>query len=285
MKPTLACYERYFGKYPFWNDGYALVETPYLGMEHQSAIAYGNRYLRGYLGGMIPADMDWDYIIVHETGHEYFGNSLGCRDLSEMWIHESFTTYMESLFVECQSGYADAVRYLQGQRVSIGNKEPILGPPDVNWDDWKASDQYAKGAWVLHTLRHAIGNDTIWFSLLKDFYGKYAMQQITTDTIVQFVNQYTGTDYTAFFEQYLWYPHIPVLRYKGEQRGSNVRITYEWAADVPNFSMPVLVKGKDQRRWRIFPVNGKKKSTTLKNCKLEDIRIADELFLISVKKM
>ncbi|MBK8490312.1 MAG: M1 family metallopeptidase [Saprospirales bacterium] len=285
VKPTLACYERYFGKYPFWNDGYALVETPYLGMEHQSAIAYGNRYLRGYLGGMIPADMDWDYIIVHETGHEYFGNSLGCRDLSEMWIHESFTTYMESLFVECQSGYADAVRYLQGQRVSIGNKEPILGPPDVNWDDWKASDQYAKGAWVLHTLRHAIGNDTIWFSLLKDFYGKYAMQQITTDTIVQFVNQYTGTDYTAFFEQYLWYPHIPVLRYKGEQRGSNVRITYEWAADVPNFSMPVLVKGKDQRRWRIFPVNGKKKSTTLKNCKLEDIRIADELFLISVKKM
>ena len=284
VKPTLACFEHYFGKYPFWKDGFALVETPYLGMEHQSAIAYGNRYLRGYLGGMIPSDMDWDYIIVHETAHEYFGNSLGCRDLSEMWIHESFATYMESLFVEYQMGYAAAVRYLQSQRSNIANKEPILGPPDVNWDNWKKSDHYFKGAWVLHTLRHAIGNDELWFALLKDFYQRYALQQITTDTVVQFVNQYTGTDYTAFFEQYLWYTDIPTFQYKADQRGKNVRLTYEWKANVPGFRMPVLVEGKDHRRWRINPENGRKKSTTLENCNVEEIRVMKDLFLIDIKK-
>lgn len=284
VKPTLACYEHYFGKYPFWNDGYALVETPYLGMEHQSAIAYGNRYLRGYMGGLIPSDMNWDYIIVHETAHEYFGNSLGCSDLSEMWIHESFATYMESLFVECQMGYAAAERYLQSQRPFIANKEPILGPPGVNWDNWKKSDHYFKGAWVLHTLRNAIGNDEQWFALLRDFYRQYTLQQITTDTVVQFVNRFTGTDYTAFFEQYLWYPGIPTLEYKAEQRGRNVRLTYNWRADVPGFKMPVLVEGNGQRRWRINPENGRKKSTILENCNAEDIRIMKELFLINTKK-
>ena len=284
VAPTLACFEKYFGKYPFWNDGYALVETPYLGMEHQSAIAYGNQYMRGYLGGMIPDDMNWDYLIVHETGHEYFGNSIGCKDLSEMWIHESFTTYMESLFVECSSGYPDAVRYLQSQRFNIQNREPILGPKDVNWDNWKSTDHYFKGSWVLHTLRHAIGNDEKWFALLRDFYDRYAYQQITTDTFVQFVNQYTGTDYTAFFEQYLWHPHIPVLAFKVEQNGKNAKVTYQWKADAPGFQMSVLLDGKG-RRWRINPETKRKKSTILENCDAGDIRVATELFLIGLKKI
>ncbi|MEM9929625.1 MAG: M1 family metallopeptidase, partial [Bacteroidota bacterium] len=136
--PMLAAFEHYFGKYPFWEDGYALIETPYLGMEHQSGIAYGNRYMRGYLGGLIPDDMDWDFIIIHESGHEYFGNSVSVADHAEMWIHESFATYMEALYVECTAGYEDAVRYLSVFRSypTIRNQEPILGPTEVNWEDW-----------------------------------------------------------------------------------------------------------------------------------------------------
>ncbi|MCB0636685.1 MAG: M1 family metallopeptidase, partial [Lewinella sp.] len=151
-KTVLAAYEHYLDKYPFWEDGFALIETPYLGMEHQSGIAYGNKYMRGYLGGMIPRGMNWDYIIVHESGHEYFGNSISCNDLAEMWIHESFTTYLESLYVEYTMGYKDAVRYLVSQRSSILNQEPILGPANVNWEDWQGSDHYFKGSWMLHTL-------------------------------------------------------------------------------------------------------------------------------------
>ncbi|MBK6901856.1 MAG: M1 family metallopeptidase [Saprospirales bacterium] len=285
VAPTLACFEKYFGKYPFWDDGFALVEAPYLAMEHQSAIAYGNQYMRGYLGGMIPEDMNWDYAIVHESGHEYFGNSIGCSDLSEMWIHESFTTYMEALFVECRYGYADAVRYMNSQRGIILNKEPILGPKDVNWDHWKGgTDQYYKGAWMLHTLRHAIGDDEQWFALLRAFYDQYALQQIDTDTFVQFVNHYTGTDYSSFFEQYLWYPDIPVLVYKLEQRGKDVKVTYQWKASAPGFKMPVTLQGKD-RRWRLNPESGKRKTSTLENCRVEDIRVSLELFLIGEKRL
>ena len=130
----LACYENLFGKYPFWEDGFALVETPYLGMEHQGAIAYGNKYMRGYLGGMIPQGIDFDYIIIHEAGHEYWGNSISCEDHAEMWIHESFCTYTEALYVECMYDYSEAVRYLNYQRNFIDNKKPIISPLDVNFD-------------------------------------------------------------------------------------------------------------------------------------------------------
>lgn len=198
---TLKCFEYYFGKYPFWNDGYALVETPYLGMEHQSAIAYGNQYMRGYLGGMIPRKMDWDYVIVHETGHEYWGNSISCNDLSEMWIHESFTTYMEALYVEYTYGYKDALQYLDifRRRPSILNEQPILGPKDVNWEDWTGSDHYYKGSWVLHTLRNAINDDELWFDLLKSFYQENAISNIETEDFVAYVKERTSKDFIDSF--------------------------------------------------------------------------------------
>jgi len=131
VNKMLAAYEHYFGKYPFWDDGYALIETPYLGMEHQSGIAYGNKFMRGYLGGLIPDDMDWDFIIIHETGHEYFGNSISVADHAEMWIHEAFTTYMEALYVEYRFGEKDAQRYIGTQRKFIRNKLPMLGFPST----------------------------------------------------------------------------------------------------------------------------------------------------------
>jgi len=280
---VLACFERYFGKYPFWDDGFALVETPYLGMEHQSAIAYGNQYQRGYLGGMIPDDMDWDYIIVHETGHEWFGNSISANDLAEMWIHESFTTYMEALYVECAYSYEDAMRYLNSQRFYIGNEEPILGPKNVNWEDWKHSDHYFKGAWVLNTLRHAINDDEVWFDLLRSFYERHAISNVTTEDFVQYVNRCTKENYSAFFEQYLAYPDIPTLEYKLKTVDKNVlEIQYRWLADVTDFKMPVLM-GKQGEYTKVFPTTKDWRTTRLEGLSAEEFQVARELFYINVK--
>lgn len=281
---VLACFEKYFGKYPFWNDGFGMVETPYLGMEHQGAIAYGNNYKRGYMGGMIPRDMNWDYIIVHETGHEYFGNSVSCNDLAEMWIHESFTTYMEALYVECIYSYADAVRYLGTQRYYIGNREPILGPKDVNWEDWGHSDHYYKGAWVLHTLRHAINDDNKWFDLLHGFYQKYAIKNITTQDFIDYVNTCTQQDYSSFFDQYLEYPNIPVLEYQQEEQGNDLKVSFRWQADADGFNMPVMVGKKDNYQM-IYPSTGEWKSTVLKKTSKKEFKVATELFLIRSKKV
>jgi len=278
---TLACFERYFGKYPFWDDGYALVETPYLGMEHQGAIAYGNEYMRGYLGSMLPDNMNWDYIIVHETGHEYWGNSISANDHAEMWIHESFTTYMEALFCECAYSYEDAVHYLATQKPYIVNKEPILGPLDVNFQDWQSSDHYYKGAWILHTLRHAINNDAIWFDLLRSFHDKNKISQVTTQDIISYVNQCTQRDYTSFFEQYLRYPTIPTFEYRLHQKRKKLCVEYRWNTAVQTFDMPLLV-GKEGQMKTIYPTN-EWQSMTLRNTKTKDFLIPTDLFLINTK--
>ena len=280
---TLSCFENYFGKYPFWEDGFALVETPYLGMEHQSAIAYGNRYQRGYLGRMIPDDMNWDYIIVHETGHEYFGNSISVGDLSEMWIHESFTTYMEALFVECAFSYEDAVRYLGSQRPFIRNNQPVMGPKDVNWENWDHSDHYYKGAWMLHTLRHTIEDDELWFDLLFDFYKKHEYSITTSENFIEYVNERTGKDYTAFFEQYLWFPKIPRLVYALKPMGDDLEVSYRWNFAIPEFDMSVLV-GKEGAYEKIQPNASEYQSIILHDVKPDEFKVATELFLIDTLK-
>lgn len=282
VQGVLACYEHYFDKYPFWRDGFALVETPYLGMEHQSAVAYGNKYMRGYLGGMIPKGMDWDYIIVHESGHEWFGNSISCSDLSEMWIHESFTTYMEALYVEYHYSYADAIRYLMSQRSYILNKEPILGPRDVNFDDWKGSDHYYKGAWILHTLRNTLQDSTQWFALLKGFYRKYAYSNITSSDFVNYVNQFTGKDYKPFFEQYLEYPDIPTFVYKLEQQGSDLKVSYKWRADAAGFNMPISVGNADHLQ-TIKPTSDWQE-IVIKNLRESDFKVPTELYYVRKKQ-
>lgn len=275
---VLRCYEYYFGKYPFWNDGYALVETPYLGMEHQGCIAYGNKYKRGYLGGMIPRDMDWDYIIVHESGHEYFGNGVSVNDNAELWIHEGFTTYMEALFVECQYGYADAIRYLVSQRPYILNREPLLGPRDVNFFRWLSSDHYYKGAWVLHTLRHVI-SDEVFFPLLRNFIETYKYKTCTTADFVRMVNEVSGRDLSPFFEQYLQYPDYPTLLYQIEQQDTGLLVRYRWDASVPDFEMPVLV-GEKGNYTRIEAVAREVREVVIPGLKEEDFSVATELFYI-----
>lgn len=282
VKTVLACYEDYLGPYPFWKDGAALVEAPYLGMEHQGAIAYGNKFLRGYLGGMIPQDMDWDYIIVHEMGHEYFGNSLSCKDMADIWLHESFTTYLEALYVECDTGYPDAVRYLQTQRNLINNREPIIGPYGVNYDNWTASDHYYKGAWVLHTLRHLMGNQGEFLALLHNYYQRYALSNTDTRSFIEFVEKTTGEDWDAFFEQYLYRAELPVWVYRLERQDGQLVLYYHWETPVANFDMPVFAgRAGDYRR-----LNG---STSWQKAELgtypaEEFRVATEWLLIETRR-
>ena len=286
VKPMLESYEYYFDKYPFWRDGYCLVETPYLGMEHQGAIAYGNQYMRGYLGGMIPTDMNWDYIIIHETGHEYWGNSISCNDHAEMWLHESFTTYMESLYVEYTTGYPDAVRYLANQRDGISNENPIIGPMNVNFDDWEGSDMYNKGAWILHTLRSVIDDDKVFFPMLKSFYQKNAVSNVTSKQFIDYVSFYTKKDYTPFFYQYLYTAKIPVLEYKIEQKrkAKDLLVSYRWRTEVENFDMPVKI-GVASSWLTVTPKTQKWQSVLLKNTPIENFDIATQLFLIDFEKV
>lgn len=280
VKPTLTCFEYYFGEYPFWNDGYALVETPYLGMEHQGAIAYGNQYKRGYLGGMIPDDMDFDYIIVHETGHEYFGNSVSCNDHAEMWIHESFTTYMEALFVECTMGYKDAIRYLNTQRLFVQNKEPILGPQDVNWTRWKSSDHYYKGALMLNTLRHSINDDEEWFRIIKEFHQNYRIKNINSSDFFDFIAAETGRNYLPFFQQYLLYPELPEFHYSLKKKGKKYILKYKWETDVKDFNMPLGVQ-INGREIMIEPT-GNWQKVTIDITKKGAFKVLSDLFLIDV---
>ena len=266
VKPMLRCYESLLGPYPFWNDGYVLVEAPYLGMEHQSAIAYGNNYMRGYRGGMIPADMDWDYLIVHESGHEYFGNALSVSDHAEMWLHESFTTYLEALYVECRYGREAYQRYLLGQRGFLKNEQAIVGPVGVNYGDFGSSDHYFKGSWVLHTFRSLVGDDAF-LGFLRDFYEQYAIGTVTTSDWMHSVQQRFGVGYESFWRQYLYQPALPKLRISAVPGGSLV-----WFEEViPGFTMELRV-GKKRAKITDTP-----QKTDLTLADWEQFEVADYL--------
>lgn len=246
VKPMMECFQRKFGKYPFFEDGYKLVETPYLGMEHQSAVAYGNKYKKGYMGMDISGTgvgLLFDYIIIHETGHEWFGNSITSKDIADMWIHEGFTTYSESVYVECRYGYEKAMQYITGQQYSVGNRKPVIGVFGVNKEG--SGDMYYKGALMLNTLRHVINDDAEWWDLILNYSLMYKKDIIDTETVVNYFNKKAGMNFTPVFDQYLRYKDIPVLQVKS--KGKNLE--YRWVTDVANFTMPVgvTVNGKEMR--------------------------------------
>jgi aminopeptidase N len=247
VQDVLKAFSHYFGPYPFWNDGYKLVETPYLGMEHQSAIAYGNLYRRGYLGGGIPSDMQFDYIILHETGHEYFGNAVSATDLADMWLHESFTTYMEALYVEYQLGYDAAMRYLMHQRAFIANKQPIIGIRGLNWyKKIKTSDQYYKGAWVLNSMRHMLNDDERWFALLREFYETYKYKTVFSEDFFVMAEAYFQQDLSLFFKQYLYEAEVPELHYRLKKRKDGWHLSYRLEAGVEGLQLPVTIRAADK---------------------------------------
>ncbi len=247
----LDAYEHYFGEYPFDEDGYKLIEVPYAGMEHQSAVAYGNHFTNGYYGRDwtgVGISLKFDFIIIHESGHEWFGNAVTAADRSDMWIHEGWTTYMETLYVEYRFGKADALRYTGGLKPKVKNQRPIIPPHFINAEP--PQDQYFKGALMLNTLRSVIGNDPAWFTDIHDFYQHFQYKTIMTEDVVQWWSARIGTDLNPFFNQYLRHAAIPALQLQFDPAAHTVR--YRWKADEAAFAMPVQV-GDPQHWSRIVP--------------------------------
>lgn len=274
VKPMLACYEKYFGKYPFWKDGYALVETPYWGMEHQSAVAYGNNYKMNEYG--------FDFIIIHESGHEYFGNSVSCNDHAEMWIHESFTTYMEALYVECTQGYEKSIKYLEKQKTGIRNGEALIGPLCVNYPQ-PDSDIYYKGTWMLHTLRNVVNDDKIWFEALKEVATKFKIKNVTTEQIIECFNQKTGKNLSPYFDMYLRTKHLPTLQYQLTPKNNNtieLRYRYKDATDL----MPIKA-GYGLQAYEIISPKAEWQTKVFQKMEGQEFKIATELFYIRSEKI
>ena len=280
VKPMMECFEKYFGAYPFWNDGYALVETPYLGMEHQSAIAYGNDYLPGYHGNTRFIDgLNFDFIIVHESGHEWWGNSITTNDIADMWVHEGFCTYSEVLYVECMYGYDAMLSYVNNQQRSVKNDKPVIGTYHVNAEG--SSDMYNKGSLMLHTLRSLIEDDELWFEMLKGIANDFKHETVDGQEIINYINKKSGKDFTDFFNQYLKNKEIPVFQYKLHQEGRNITLLYRWKA-IPEFDMPILINTGSEDFW-IYP-NAEWKEQDLGGFDKHDFKVRDDLFFIDIKK-
>ena len=281
--PMLACYEQYFGKFPFWRDNYKLVETPYLGMEHQTAIAYGNNYKTGYAGyDFSRIGLDFDYIIIHETGHEYWGNLVSAQDIADLWIHEGFCTYSEALYVECMYDYQKGQDYVNAKKPSIGNKHPMAGVYDVNVEG--DGDMYNKGMLFLNTLRHVINDDELWFDLLKEMTTKeFAYKTITANDVMFYFNRKTGMNLTPLFMQYVFYKDIPNLYYQFEKiKGKSYVFKYKWMTDVGSFEMPIEISWGDE----LMRLNGTNdlQEIVLKKKKKANFNINEEQFYIKTRK-
>jgi aminopeptidase N len=222
VHPMLKSFEKHFGEYPFPKDAYALVETPYLGMEHQSAIAYGNQYKKGYLG-RYPKKMDFDFIVIHETGHEWWGNSVSMKDRSDMWIHESFCTYSEALFVEDYYGYESMKDYLVYQKKFIQNTSPIQGVPHHH-ESGHGGDIYYKGSWILHTLRNIVDNDSLWKKTIYNLAQQFKHKTVDGVDVKAFLEKELNLNLDTFFKVYFDSTHYPTVEIKKEKKHILIRL-------------------------------------------------------------
>ncbi|MHA7057644.1 M1 family metallopeptidase [Aquimarina sp. M1] len=242
----MKAFEHWFGPYPFYEDSFKLVEVPYLGMEHQSSVTYGNKYVNGYLGNDLSGTgwgLKFDFIIIHESGHEWFANNITYKDIADMWIHESFTAYSESLFLDYYYGQDASSDYVIGTRQGISNDKPIIGQYDVNNEG--SSDMYYKGANMLHTLRQLIEDDSTWRAILRGLNKEFYHQTVTTKQIEDFLSEKTNIDLTAFFNQYLRDTRIPTLEYGFDNNG----LKYRYINVVEGFDMPVRLKIDKKDKW------------------------------------
>ena len=267
-------FEYWFGPYPFYEDSFKIVEVPYLGMEHQSSITYGNKYMKGYLGRDLSRTgwgLKFDYIIIHEAGHEWFANNITYKDIADMWVHESFTTYSENLFLDYHYGNEAASDYVIGTRDGISNSSPMIGPYGVNK---RGSDLYTKGANLLHTLRQIAKDDEIWRMILRGLNSEFYHQTVDTKQIEEFISSKIGFDLTTFFDQYLRDIRIPNLEYSI----SDGLLTYRWVDVIDNFTMPLEIEVLGENIW-IYPTT-KKKSIEINS---DRIKIDRDYYVKSVK--
>jgi aminopeptidase N len=278
--PMLAAFEHYFGEYPFPKDGYKLIEVPYSGMEHQSAVTYGNRFANGSL------ERDWtgvgistkfDFIIIHESGHEWFGNAVSAADVSDMWIQEGWTTYLECLYVERLFGYDDGLKYTNAYKSKVQNRTPIITARGVHKSP--PQDMYFKGALFLHTLRGVVNDDTIWWKTIRDFYQAKKYTNIMTEDVVAFFNAALKRDLTPVFNQYLRHTALPTLELDFATTPGSVR--YRWKADEAGFNMPIKVGRANA--WQVVAptTEWRTMATTLTK---DEFQVATELFYVVVDK-
>ena len=292
----MQAFEFWFGPYPFYEDSFKIVEVPYLGMEHQSSITYGNKYMKGYLGRDLSRTgwgLKFDYIIIHEAGHEWFANNITYKDIADMWVHESFTTYSENLYLDYHYGKEAASEYVIGTRSSIANRSSIIGKYGVNQ---RGSDLYSKGANILHTLRQITANDEKWRSILRGLNKEFYHQTVTTKQIENYILNRIGVKIgndgvvNRFFDQYLRDSRIPVFEYTIDcsDINNNCKMGYEWGNVVENFKMPieVIIDGKntflfadDKMKWLEIDY----KNHIYKNTMKSPVKINDNYYVFSRK--
>jgi aminopeptidase N len=277
VQPVLRCFEHWFGPYPWYRDGYQLVESPHLGMEHQSAVAYGNGYGNGYKGKDLSGTgwgLTWDFIIVHETAHEWFGNNITTADIADMWVHESFANYSESLYTECLYGAAAGAEYVIGTRALIKNDAPIVGTYGLNARG--SGDMYPKGGNMLHTIRHIIGDDAKWTRILRGLNDRFRHRIVTGREVQEYVATQAGVPLQKVFDQYLTTTKVPVLEYRLE----GPRLSFRWADVVPGFAMPLRVRVSADSTVRLTPTEAWQ-TAVLPLRHPEDFAVDPNFYLIS----
>ncbi len=274
----MKAFEHWFGPYPFYEDSFKLVEVPYLGMEHQSSVTYGNQYKKGYLGTDLSGTgwgLKFDFLIIHEAGHEWFANNITYKDIADMWIHEGFTAYSENLFLDYYYDKEASAAYVIGTRENIGNDKPIIGNYNVN--NKGSGDMYYKGANMLHTLRQLIEDDEKWRQILRGLNKTFYHQTVTTQQIEDYISKQTGIDLTEFFNQYLRTTDIPTLEYKIE----NKELKYRYINIVEKFDMPIQVTVDGKVQWLFPKANWQSKPLESEDSSIE----VDPDFYIEVKKL
>ena len=264
----MKAFEHWFGPYPFYEDGYKLIETPYLGMEHQSGVTYGNKFENGYLGRDLSESgwgMKFDFIIIHESGHEWFANNITNKDVADMWIHEGFTNYSENLYLDYYFGKKASSEYVIGTRKVIMNESPIIG--QYNVDNSGSGDMYYKGGNILHMIRQLIEDDEKWRQILRGMNKKFYHQTVTTKQIEEYISEKSKIDLTEFFDQYLRTTKIPKIEYSID--GKNLKFRY--VDSIENFDMPVIAVINGTENW-IYPTsewNTKTLSSPIENFQIK----------------
>jgi aminopeptidase N len=285
VKPMIRAFEYWFGPYPFYEDSYKLVDAPHLGMEHQSAVAYGNQYKNGYLGRDLSQSgwgLKWDFIIVHESGHEWFANNITTKDIADMWVHEGFTNYSETLFTEYYYGIQAGNEYNYGLRKIIANDVPIIGPYGVNKEG--SGDMYPKGANLLHTIRHAINDDKKFRNILRGLNKVFYHKTVTTKEVEDYISKQAGINFQKVFDQYLRTTQVPTLEYYFTNNGK--RLHFRYVNCVQGFDLPLVFKSefntiiiKPTETWKYIPMEEEEAKNVVLPESLE------KLFYIKVKKV
>jgi aminopeptidase N len=279
-RPMIEAYQHFFGDYPFKKDGYKLIEVPYSGMEHQSAVTYGNHFANGYLERDwtgVGVSMKFDFIIIHESGHEWFGNAVSAADVSDMWIHEGWTTYLENLYVEHRFGYDEALKYVNGYKSKVQNRQPIITQRGIHRTP--PQDMYFKGALFLNTLRSVVNDDPTWWKLLRDVFDEFKYRNILTEDMVRFFNARLGRDLTPIFDQYLRRTELPVLELAFNEKEGTV--AYRWRADEREFAMPIRVG--DRAHWQTIQPTTDWQLMPLTMSK-DAFEVATDLYYVNVVK-